>query len=665
MPEKFGNCNDCSLTASPAVINEGDWVTLELQGMSYGQPTDWIGAFAPEDITPTGQMLAFPVRWQFADTTCVPRTKNPPANATCVGLACCYKNDYEKDGKARIGMQLANLRSDYVFVLVQESAQFPLISAVSKPVSFKTPLEPLQIHLALTQKSAEMRVTWTSGPVSSPAQVRWGTSPGNFTESTAAVASTYQASDMCSVQGSGPAATMGFRDPGTIYTAVMADLVPGVTYYYTVGSDDAKSGWSHAHAHDRRRSSTAHAAADATADATAKAAPGGALSFLGPPAPGGGYGGDGLGVSFSTFGDMGKQASAWDGSLEHSWDNAPGLGEIGSWNTSSLLEREVLEGNTTMVLHIGDIAYSVGYSSEWDEFMAQIEPVSARVPWMAGIGNHEMNCPCAAGDAELRWLNGSDSGGECGVPYNARFLMPPHSATPLVRADGGGARGATAPTPTPPPPHGSGGTPWYAFVYGPVFIVVMSTEHDFKTGSRQMADLQRYLANVDRAVTPWVVFTGHRPMYVSSRYPSDEHEPMVKYIEPLLLEHNVDLALWGHHHSYQRSCPMANGVCVKAPGAGAGAGTGTGAGAGVGAVGAGTGVKNTTHAGVVHAVIGVAGYEFSPVATGADKPSWVEYQECDRYGYARIHADAAVLQFSFVDTGTGVVVDGVTLASKY
>ena len=44
-------------------------------------------------------------------------------------------------------------------------------------------------------------------------------------------------------------------------------------------------------------------------------------------------------------------------------------------------------------------------------------------------GNHERNCPCtmpppSALAAGITWLNGSDSGGECGVPYEARFPMP-------------------------------------------------------------------------------------------------------------------------------------------------------------------------------------------------------------------------------------------------
>jgi hypothetical protein len=33
-------------------------------------------------------------------------------------------------------------------------------------------------------------------------------------------------------------------------------------------------------------------------------------------------------------------------------------------------------------------------------------------------------------------------------------------------------------------------------------------------------------------------------------------------LEGLLVSAKVDLALWGHHHSYQRTCPVINGTCT-------------------------------------------------------------------------------------------------------
>ena len=49
----------------------------------------------------------------------------------------------------------------------------------------------------------------------------------------------------------------------------------------------------------------------------------------------------------------------------------------------------------------------------------------------------------------------------------------------------------------------------YSVAVGPISFVVMSTEHDFSTGSAQLRALDTMLANVDRKLTPWVVFTGY------------------------------------------------------------------------------------------------------------------------------------------------------------
>jgi len=44
---------------------------------------------------------------------------------------------------------------------------------------------------------------------------------------------------------------------------------------------------------------------------------------------------------------------------------------------------------------------------------------------------------------------------------------------------------------------------------------MMSTEHNFTKSSVQYKWLLSDLEKVDRSVTPWIVFMGHRPMYTS------------------------------------------------------------------------------------------------------------------------------------------------------
>ncbi len=57
----------------------------------------------------------------------------------------------------------------------------------------------------------------------------------------------------------------------------------------------------------------------------------------------------------------------------------------------------------------------------------------------------------------------------------------------------------------------------YDFVYGSVHIVMMSTEHDFRSSSKQYSDLANMLAGVNRSITPWLIFSGHRWVAVSPK----------------------------------------------------------------------------------------------------------------------------------------------------
>ena len=65
-----------------------------------------------------------------------------------------------------------------------------------------------------------------------------------------------------------------------------------------------------------------------------------------------------------------------DGSNEYS-DYQPG-----SLNTTDQIVRDL--NNIDIVFHIGDLTYSNGYLSQWDQFTAQVEPIASTVPYMIG-----------------------------------------------------------------------------------------------------------------------------------------------------------------------------------------------------------------------------------------------------------------------------------------
>lgn len=63
--------------------------------------------------------------------------------------------------------------------------------------------------------------------------------------------------------------------------------------------------------------------------------------------------------------------------------------------------------------------------------MDQIAPIAQRVPYMTLPGNHERDFPDSGFQKFLiiliclgSFFNGTDSGGECGIPYEKRFPMP-------------------------------------------------------------------------------------------------------------------------------------------------------------------------------------------------------------------------------------------------
>jgi hypothetical protein len=599
MSSQLGDCHGCSISASPLVLEgEGSWVTVKVSGVSYGEHTDWVGAFAPEDIDAMGRMLKYPVRWQLASMSCAPRPlqRQQGGAATCVGEACCSPNNYTKTGEATLGFQLVNLRMNYTFALVQGTSQFPAVVATAEhAVAFARPAEPTQVHVSLSSQPGYVRVSWTTAHVEGSQWARWGSAPGSFTGKARGSGITYSADMLCDTGG--PARRLGWRDPGVLWTATIGPLAPGVKVWYSVGSDSV--GWTHQRADGS-----------------------GNFTVSGPQAPGA------TSVRLIAFGDMGKAPSAWDGSLEHSWDN-DGKGEVGSWNTTLRLQLEAATADA--ILHIGDIAYSVGYAAEWDEFMTQIEPVAARLPWMVQDGNHERNCPClpptrAEESAGLLWLNGSDSGGECGVPYDHRFAMPTDPATGRMEA-------------------------WYMVQIGPVAAVLMSTERDFSAGSDQLLALDRLLGSVNRTTHPWLLFGGHRPMYVDVTGHVPSAGPLQRLVEPLLLRHRVDVAIWGHHHSYQRSCPMAYGRCVQHASDHQRTRGSQGQ----------PPLRPGQQWGVTHLVVGTAGYEFSEVASPAEQQGWVAFVNNTRYGFGAIDANLSALRFAFVRSDGAGILDEVTL----
>nr|CAD7398004.1 unnamed protein product [Timema poppensis] len=257
----------------------------------------------------------------------------------------------------------------------------------------------------------------------------------------------------------------------------------------------------------------------------------------------------------------------------NSWSPALAVyGDLGYHNARSLphLQNEVQRGFYDAVIHAGDFAYDMNdeEGNVGDKFLRQIESMAGYIPYMTCPGNHEANK--LGLQAELRELYLSQlttpheqirMPGFChqfvwksvGVnfsDYRNRFSMP------------GNTEGL-----------------WYSFDVGPIHFISISTEvyyfleYGFELLTRQFnwlkEDLKKATKPSNRALRPWIIVYGHRPMYCSNKNIDDctmnqtrtrigTPDIMNDGLEDMFYNHGVDLEIWAHEHSYERLWPIYN-----------------------------------------------------------------------------------------------------------
>ncbi|GJZ20730.1 ABC transporter G family member 17-like protein [Tanacetum coccineum] len=198
----------------------------------------------------------------------------------------------------------------------------------------------------------------------------------------------------------------------------------------------------------------------------------------------------------------------------------------GSLNTTKQLTADLK--NYDIVFHIGDICYANGYLSQWDQFTEQVEPIASAVPYMVASGNHERDWPNSGS-----FYENNDSGGECGVLAETMFYVPAENRAKF----------------------------WYSTDYGMFRFCIADTEHDWREGTEQYKFIEHCLASVDRQKQPWLIFFAHLVLGYSSTsfYAVDGSfgEPMGRDgLQKLWQKYKVDIAIYGHAHNYERTCPI-------------------------------------------------------------------------------------------------------------
>lgn len=101
----------------------------------------------------------------------------------------------------------------------------------------------------------------------------------------------------------------------------------------------------------------------------------------------------------------------------------------------------------------------------------------------------------------------------------------------------------------------------YSTDFGMFHFCIADTEHDWREGSEQYKFIEHCLASADRKKQPWLIFAAHRVLGYSSgmSYAAEGsfEEPMGREsLQKLWQKYRVDIALFGHVHNYERTCPI-------------------------------------------------------------------------------------------------------------
>ncbi|KAF5730950.1 calcineurin-like phosphoesterase [Tripterygium wilfordii] len=553
--------SSASITAYPNLLGlkgeDTEWVTVNLV-IAEPSADDWVGVFSPA---------------KFNSSFCPPVNDPKEQTPYICSAPIKYKyvnfsnSNYTAIGKASLKFQLINQRADFSFALFSGGLSNPKLVAVSNFISFANPKAPLYPRLAQGKSWNEMTITWTSGYNIDEAVpfVAWGLK-GETPKYSPAGTLTFHQNSMC---GS-PARTVGWRDPGFIHTSFLKDLWPNTVYAYRLGNilSNGSYIWSKSY------------------------------SFKSSPYPGQ----DSL-QRVIIFGDMGKAER--DGSNEFS-DYQPG-----SLNTTDQLIRDL--SDIDIVFHIGDIVYSNGYISQWDQFTAQVEPIASTVPYMIASGNHERDWPNTGS-----FYDTTDSGGECGVPAETMFYVPAENRAKF----------------------------WYSTDYGMFHFCIADTEHDWREGSEQYKFIERCLASADRQKQPWLIFAAHRVLGYSSDYwygqEGSFEEPMGREsLQRLWQKYKVDIAFYGHVHNYERTCAIYQNQCVNEE----------------------KHHYSGTVNGTIHVVVGGGGSHLSKYSDVV--PNWSLYRDYD-FGFVKLTAfDHSSLLFEYKKSRDGKVYDSFTISRDY
>jgi hypothetical protein len=239
------------------------------------------------------------------------------------------------------------------------------------------------------------------------------------------------------------------------------------------------------------------------------------------------------------------------------------FGDMGvySWNAMSGLLSDSSHRMIDCIVHMGDHAYNYGDAngSRADAYLDGYSRVLGSTPWVPVVGNHE------GYDSFYFFFNETDGENTSVDPAAAAdttqrgHARQPHPMTQILRTGVGqfGAGARSQPDLQPARRQGSGTPRWFSLQIGLVHLVAIDSMVDWAAPAsvhNQTGDaavmlewLETDLISVDRESTPWVVVVAHYPVFCSGCL-TGTPSGMPAALQPLFIEHGVDLYAAGHWH---------------------------------------------------------------------------------------------------------------------
>jgi len=277
------------------------------------------------------------------------------------------------------------------------------------------------------------------------------------------------------------------------------------------------------------------------------------------------------------------------------------VGDMGQFpHSGEVLERMQRERDRVHALVLaGDVAYTSGDHNRWDMFLDFLDDYSLtdHVPLLLCPGNHD--------------IDKTKKGKEIFLAYQKRFRMAQVKPAELGFFDGQTMNDGSINMDNPPYPLPfEWGNAYYAVTVGMARIVMINAYSSVDPGSVQYDWIQKELQGVDRTKTPWLLAVLHTPMY--NTFGLHTHDTQMRqarvHLEPLFVEHKVNIVVSGHIHAYQRTHQVVNGtVSSGAP---------------------------------MHMTVGAGGRKCEAPFAQKEAENWLAVRDATFYGYGRLHMES-------------------------